>query len=117
MDPDPSRDIGTTLPAFVEKRCGGRPRTCPWNVFTDPFVVKVLSLRRAFERGALDVRTLPAVLDQGIKIYDSALRRLEAWDDAQERKAREEKRRLAEAKAAGAQPQPHAVTVRSVRGR
>lgn len=101
---EPSRDIGTTLPRFVERVCGGRPIACPWHAFADPFVTETIRLRRAFERGAINLLSLPAVMVEAIQIYDAALRRLEADDDRREREERERKRRQAEAAAQSGRP-------------
>lgn len=98
--PDPARDIGTTLPGFVERVCGGRPITCPWAVFSDPFVIECIRLRRSYERGAIDINSLAAVLKDGVLIYDGAIRRLEAHDDAEARKKREDEDRKRQSRGA-----------------
>lgn len=58
----------------IEKVCGARPATCPWNVFKQPIVRDVTDLRAAVKARAVPTkRYLPRRLLRALTFYERAL--------------------------------------------
>jgi len=84
----------------VEAWAGDRPPSCPWRVFWDPFVARVMTAWRWYEKGQLALR-IPRPshrLLEGVQHYDRALELV----GARVMEAEQERARQA-ARAAGAQ--------------
>lgn len=85
----------------------GRPvRMCPWRAFADPFVSHVLRAWSWAEKGELATRyggDPPEALLRGVEVFRSALAKVRAHDDAEDRE-RAEQERARNAKAPTALP-------------
>lgn len=78
---------------MIEKVCGARPRTCPWNVFKQPIVRETMALRSAIKARALpSKRSVPRRLLQALTFYEGAVRAARADKMERDRKRREDER-------------------------
>lgn len=78
---------------IIEKVCGARPVTCPWNVFKNPIVRDVMAYRAAVKARTLaSKRSVPRRVLAAATFYESALNAARFDRMERERKKRERDR-------------------------
>jgi hypothetical protein len=79
----------------ISKATGSRWHTCPWQALADPFVGAVFRAHPHWSKGQIGALyggegNVPAVLLEGLALYDGALKRVQSHDMEAERKRREQ---------------------------
>jgi hypothetical protein len=84
------------MQAHIEFLTGSKPPTCPWRVFYDPLVDKVVEAANAAKNNAIGVvlgDDPPAIILDGLRVYNTARSATEAHDFDEEKKRREAERK------------------------